>query len=320
MPNYFNANSFQPQPQQGGLPGATQGFDHQQDRQRYEQMVGLQKMITAYELAKTHEEMTQGYGQRQAERGAKTSGFDLQTMINQGAQRTPGYVPAMVGGQMGEANTKEAQGRLAMGTLETAIPAGNAANRAKTLEDEARHLEILASDPLQVAMEYENFRKKAPAWAGLPEKYSDEVPKRLRKIQEMITQSPAHRRDIDKETVKGNLDIKKQEVANRGQLDAAKQRAMARVRGVFEEFTRAKNAEKLVLGKMILAEPDLDEGFRRKIEAAMQMAQRAEAERLGRNGVDINNLKDPSAIPNQIHERLGGDGPQPQRSLGKTPE
>lgn len=197
--NYFNPNAYKPSSQGMMLENA---YDNQMDRQRYEEMAGLQKLLTAYDLAKQHEELTQGYGQRQAERGSKTSGFQLDEALNRGSMSNPDYVPTMVRGKMGEAQSKEAKGRVDLGTADTQITATNESNRGKTLEDVARRFEILsAGGNLNVAGAYQQFYNTMPAEykAHFPRQYTPQVPEMLRAMNKAITDNPAHRRDMAKQ-------------------------------------------------------------------------------------------------------------------------
>lgn len=197
--NYFNPNAYRPTSQGMGMENA---YDMQMDRQRYDEMAGLQKLLTAYDLAKSHEDLTKGYRQRQAERGAKTSGFQLDEALNRGSMDNPNYVPGMVRGKIGEAQTKEAKGREDIGTVESKIGAANAGNRVKSLEDKARQLEMMAAGGnLNVAGAYQRFYDGIPNEYKefFPKQYTPEVPNILRQLSATATENAPHRRDMAKQ-------------------------------------------------------------------------------------------------------------------------
>lgn len=319
--DYFNANSFKPMQPQGQFAGAGAGFDYQQDRQRYDQMVQLQKLLTGLEAAKRQEEFTQGFGQRQAERGSKTAEFDLKRMIDTQAQQTSGYGGAIVGGRMGEANTKEAAGRKAMGTLQTDITAGNAKNRTATLEDEARRLEYLTAggDNLAGNMEYQKFYNNIPddLKGHFPKQYDKSVPETLRKIHNVLTQSPAHRRQVDEIGQKGAWDIKKQETANAGAVNVANARSGARNLDFDQALKRAATpAHIMSIASQIDADTTIDERQRDTLKARAKAAfdkmvafEAAKADKQP----GIADLRDPGAPGNRVNERLNPGGGQQQQ-------
>lgn len=275
--NYFNPNSYKPD--SGGLM-MTNAYDYQVDRQRFQEMSDLQKMMAMAELAKQREELEQGLPVRQAQRGAQTSGFNLENQIN--LQMNP---QTMARGKEGLAQSQQAAGATAMGTLQSGIASTNATNQAKTLEDEARQLEILASQgPLAVNEYYQRFRQGAPAWVGLPEVYDASVPGRLKQIQQAITQNPAHRRDIDKENVKGEWDIRKIQEQNAGRLAEARAKQTQKTMDYDQALKKANNIPAIMsITSQIEADPDLPEdqkaGLRARASAALDMMRRLEAGR-----------------------------------------
>lgn len=269
--NYFNPNSYKPD--SGGLM-MTNAYDYQVDRQRFQEMADLQKMMAMAELAKQREELEQGLPVRQAQRGSQISGYNLENQINQRMDPS-----TMAGGKMGLAQSQQAAGQTALQTMPGNIAQTNAQNRAKTLEDEARQLEILAEGgPLEVAEYYQRFRQGAPAWVGLPEVYDASVPQKLRMIQNAITQNPQHRRAEGIENIKGAWDVEKQRVANEGSLASARERQSAKQKSfeqLLNEALLSKNDEAtLRAASIILSDPDSDPGLRNKAVAASEQARR----------------------------------------------
>lgn len=314
LTNYFNPMSFKPQ--EGGL-GMTSGYDYQMDRQRFAEMSDLQKLMIQHQLALENENLIRGVPERQAQRQANTAKYGLEEAISRGTDPS-----IMVSGKHGAAQSQAATGKFDLGTVEGRISSTNAGNRTKTLEDEARTLEFLATQgPLAVAEHYKRFRQGAPAWVGLPEVYDASVPARLKQINQILVNNPAQKRALDLEDRKGEWDLKKQKLANEGQLNAAKARAAARARSLMEEFNRAKLEEKLSIGAQILAIEDLDEGTRRQVSAAMEAARRAIAARADRSSWSPNDLNDPNAPGNRVLDRLNQPGtgqPQPQYVPGQV--
>ena len=315
--NYFNPNSYKPD--SGGLM-MTNAYDYQVDRQRFQEMSELQKMMAMAELAKQREELEQGLPVRQAQRGAQTSGFNLEQQMNQFMNPQ-----TMAQGKMGLAQSQQAAGQTALETMPGNIAQTNASNRSKTLEDEARTLEVLASQgPLAVNEYYQRFRQGAPAWVGLPEVYDASVPGRLKQIQNAITQNPAHRRDIDKENVKGEWDLKKQRLANEGALATARTRQTQKTMDYDQALKKANNIPAIMsITSQIEADPDLPEdqksGLRARAAAALDMMRRLEAGRAEARTPPIEQAIR-GGVGDSLQRRLEGGQPgtggQPGRQLG----
>ena len=194
--------------------GMENAYDMQMDRQRYEEMAGLQKLLIAYDLAKQHEDLTKGAGQRQAERQSKTSGFQLEDALNRGSMNNPNYVPGMVRGRIGEAQSKEAKGREDIGVVDEKIAAGKAGYRVKSLEDKARQLEMMAAGGnLNVAGAYQRFYDGVPNEYKefFPKQYTPEVPNILRQLSATATENAPHRRDMAKQ---GSINTTQQGIAS----------------------------------------------------------------------------------------------------------
>jgi hypothetical protein len=305
----------------GGTPvndrrwGAAAGFESAINtlRQQEAQQYALQEMMLQNQ--KRGMENTR-YA---AENPSKFAEFDLNEMLSRAKQNTPGFGQQMAMGEMGNAQQQQARGRLAMGTVESEIPATNASNQFKQAKDVLSRIEMLTpmirQGGMQGNMVYQQLRHSLPPelQGGLPPMAGPEADQALSRIRQHLVQSVPHAQSMEEIDRKGEWELWKQGLANEGHVDAARTRAGAKVRSLIEDFNRAKNAEKLALGAQLLADPDVDDRTRAQVKAAMEMARKAEAERLGRGQVDINNLRDAGAIQGQINQRLGGGEQQPQQ-------
>lgn len=315
--NYFNPNSYKPD--SGGLM-MTNAYDYQVDRQRFQEMADLQKMLAQAELAKQQEDLNEGRPVRQAQRGAQTSGFNLENQMNQFMNPQ-----TMAQGKMGLFQSQQAAGQTALETMPGNIAQTNAQNRSKTLEDEARTLEVLASQgPLAVNEYYQRFRQGAPSWVGLPEVYDASVPGRLKQIQNAITQNPAHRRDIDKENVKGEWDIRKIQEQNKGRLAEARAKQTQKTMDYDQALKKANNIPAIMsITSQIEADPDLPEdqksGLRARAGAALEMMRRLEAGRAEARTPPIEQAIR-GGVGDSLQRRLEGGQPsgtpQPGRQSG----
>jgi hypothetical protein len=192
------------------------------------------------------------------------------------------------------------------------IGATNSGNFLKTLENGARSLEFTgAQSPMMADATYQQIYSSMPEQyrSLFPQRYDPSVPQRMNALSQILRNSPEHDRAVNLEETRGrNTWINTI-------LQGANSRATASIRlgskrTLIEEFNRAKNAEKLTLGPQLLADPDVPDAEKAKIQAAYQAAIRAESERLGRGGIDFNDPTNPGAVAQGIRGRLGADGPQ----------
>lgn len=252
------------------------------------------------------------------ENPSKFAQFDLERMISEAKMQEPGYGRQMALGSMGEAQQQQAKGMYQMGTVDTEIPRGNAQNNFAMAKSVLERIELMTPAMQQGGMQgnmiYNQLRQSLPPGMQntLPPMFGPEAMHALDKIRQGLVQSVPHEQQMQEIDNRGGWDLARQGLANEGQIATARTRAGAKVRSLMEEFNRAKNAEKLTLGTMILASDEVDDATKQQVRAAMQMAARAESERLGRGNVDINNLRDPGAIPDAINRRLGGGQQTPQ--------
>ncbi len=174
------------------------------DKSRYDQLMGLQQLMTQTAQQTAAEEFEQGRGMRQAERGSKESNFLLEQMINNQARNTPGYAPAMIGGKMGTAQEQQVKGQVALGTQDSTIGTKNTENLVRGLENASRYMEIAATNnPTMAQAGYMQLLEKLPPQLRqrFPSQYTPEVPKMLQALSDTIKNSPEHRRTMEKTRV-----------------------------------------------------------------------------------------------------------------------
>lgn len=187
--NYFNPGSARPTDL--GVPGLA-GLQNWYDRQMYDRLMSLQEQ----HMGDLNETYRLDAPVRAAERPAKISGFDLQSAMSR-AKNTPENIQTMVGGELGEARTKAAQGYIAERTRESDADVKNYENLGKQMDYAADQMERMgALNPAMGQSEWRNFRSTLPkqVQAQLPENYSPEVPQLLRNYSKAVVNSVAHQR------------------------------------------------------------------------------------------------------------------------------
>lgn len=329
LTNYFNPETYKPGAQLDLLTGS--GYDQQMDRTRFGEMANLQKALAMLDIMQKTETQTQGYDARQAERGRDVSKFDLERMISGNAQQMTDYAGAMNRGKMGEAQFNEARGREAIGTVDSTIKKTNTGNEAAVFENEARKLEIMASNsPLELNMEYQKFLSGVPQQFkhAFPQQYNATVPQTLRRIQDAVRDNPAHRRATDLEDVKGFWDLAKQRESNEGSLATARVRGAQKFKDYDQSLKEAKSSAHIMsIATQIQSDPEIpadkQASLLARAKAAFNAMAQLEASRAdSRNPAISDVIGEPGAVGNRVRDRLSGDGTDPrptqQYTIGQT--
>ncbi len=134
----------------------------------------------------------------------QTPGEVQQTQLK-GAQaqqlNTPSSLSSYQRGMEGLWGSQEAAGREALGTVEGRTTATNMANVIKSLEGAARHLEMTAAtSPMFGQAEYQRFYEALPPGIAkmFPRQFSPDTPDMIKSLSSMLTNSPEHRREMEK--------------------------------------------------------------------------------------------------------------------------
>lgn len=201
--NYFNPQGMDPGV--GWKPsGALGGMLYADREAKYQDAVSLQDAMARISTQMEQEKLNTyraDEGVRSAERPAKISGFGVDTALNNQRLGSPDFAPAMVRGQIGEAGTKEAKGKFDLGTSQSNIDSTNLSNVLKGMEAAGRQLEMYnASNPMMGELEYKAFLEKVPAGVRrmFPDSYGPGVNEAIKRISSAITNSPEHRREMEK--------------------------------------------------------------------------------------------------------------------------
>lgn len=325
MLDYFNPNSTNPTSQmQGPLQGPLAsgplgGFYAGQDRQRYQQMANLQQMLVQLEERKKREEMEEGYPQRQAERGYKTTDFQRQQQIGQQALRTPGYAPSMVGGEMGVANQNQAKGRVALGTVDSDILAGNEKNLTQVGDDRYKRLvthmdtytpALMNASPIDPNTQniYNQFRKglPGPLQSKFPEQFNPAVTKTLMGFREHLVNSVPQQRAVGLQNVKDIADQKRQDSVNRTAIEVANIRITNKNKS-YEQLLRESKGDDYAALRIVASIESDDEAspeLKQRARAVGAQAQRNLAARADRGSFAPGDLNNPNAIGDRVRDRL----------------
>jgi hypothetical protein len=200
--NYFNPNAVKPQ--NGYAPtGPLGGGQWAADQQQQEYALGLQRLLAQDALKKQMME-TESYGLdspvRAAKRPADIAKSGLEAMVANESAAIPGYGRQMGLGAIGEAQTKQAAGDVAMGTRQSTIDHTNAGNQLGTMERAIQQMEyISAAQPLEGAGAYKQLYETLPPHLKqyLSPNYDASTPQRLQALSKALQNNVAQRRTMD---------------------------------------------------------------------------------------------------------------------------
>jgi hypothetical protein len=325
--DYFNPQAVRPQ-QSFEPPAGLAGMMYMRDRQMYDQLTPLQKQMMEIEARRKAAEF-QDYNLdapvRQAKRGADISKSGLDEMLNTTRRTTQGYGDAIAGGEMGAAQSTQAQGMFDMGTVGSRMDAANVGNQNKTEEGvldmfyrSAPRLKTAAqASPVAAEMEYKRFISGLPQniRAKLPPSYSPQVQQLLDGMLEQHVNNPTQRRASALQKQQDEEAYRRTDRSARATEFAATQRASASSRSLLTQFNRSTTPETIdALGTALLADREnLDPRDVIKIEAGVQQARRILAMKAGKGQLNMDNpTGSPSSVADDLNKFLGGGG-QPQQ-------
>lgn len=157
---------------------------------------------------------------------------------------TPEMVQGYGEGQQGLWQTQSAKGKLDQGTLQSTMDSSNMGNVSKSLEDAARYLEMnAAASPMFGQAEYQRFRNSLPAniQRSFPDMYTPDIPKQIKTLSEMLTNTPKHRGEMALESKRRDS----MEAANRYRSDTQYEIALLRMDEAWLRFGGSSAKQKV---------------------------------------------------------------------------
>ena len=199
--NYLNPTSINPSfPQQPG--GALSGYLAYQDRQHFQDVIGLQKLMQVMEAAKQEEELTQGRSARTAERGAsEAKNLLAQVMANQQRGSQP-YLDASLAGQIGTNQSLAAKGFVDQATTGDKVMESRLGAQGSGIEFLNRaipRIKAATTTPLQAQVYLETLQQMPKEVRGIfPQEYGPQSIPMLEALQKQLVNSPKHAGDMEK--------------------------------------------------------------------------------------------------------------------------
>lgn len=317
MNNYFNPlamnsdSGWKPQGFLGGMMWS-------QDNARKQEMLGLQQMLIDENLRRQRAENTTYEKEepvREAERGSKIGKFGVDRMVSDAARSTPGYGAAMVGGQMGEARVKDAQGQLAMHDMEGQKQLAQQERVGKMWENTAQQLEYARSmGGLNAQAQWDSVYKTLPA--GVREHFNPafdaQTPEKLKALSESVMNNVAQRRKMAEAQLQSDTAIKVGQGNNRATVEAAEVRSLYNSLGR-EQRAKLDNITATLIEK--LANGTIT-------EQEMRTLQYIDAVKKGQNAASASTAMDPNYLRWLLlqGDRTPPARPQPQATPVPAPK
>ena len=199
-----------------------------------------------------------------------------------------GSLPELLAGEVGEAQTKAAQGRVAGATADSDIEVRKSDAQTKISSNELTSLSNMVSsfhaqmtsNPMMAPYLYSQMREAIPEnlRSQFPETFTPKVMDGLGKMKQALSQTIPHLQAMELQRMKEEGDTKRAGIAAKATTDAAATRAAATVKSLATLFNDAvakgDNERVLNTGSMILAQPELADADRKQVEAAMAQARR----------------------------------------------
>lgn len=232
----------------------------------------------------------------------------------------PAFLEAMSQGQMGDAYSKFAKGTTDMATMGTGIDATNAANTTNALTQTVQQLRAQAAfSPMMAQANYQTFRAKLPPQVQqfMPTMYD---PESVENAVKVFTDTPQHRGQMEVEKLKSDTALKVGQGNNAATVEAAKYRAGARIKDLFDQFQSAKTPEQMLfVGQMILNSDEADERTKAMVRKGTETAARIIAQKNSKGSIDFNNpTGGTGGIENDYWQRLLGGPNAPGPTQGNT--
>ena len=298
--NYVNPTAIRPE-YNWKPSGVLAGMLYAQDRQRYDQVADLQDQMMGHAAAKSREDLIQGAPVRQAERDATLR--DLPMKSRELAATTEGK-------ELGTEFTRATQpGRIGATNAQSEATVSNQnllqmQNRMAVAEALSRIGGPAAVPQMAQILKQSGMNMQDPfiqSLLNVPD--PSQVPARARAAREAL--SAAYSQEMDKERMQQAGADRRVERQGWWSVEVAKQRSASRTLNMIQRFEAAKTTEVMqALGEMILVDPEIDEGIKMRVRAAVEQARRSEAAKRAGGQVQIPGLPQPGATAPEIQQRL----------------
>ena len=237
------------------------------------------------------------------------------------ARGKQGILPQTLEGMIGEAQTKAAGGKVAMGTADTDIAATNSTNKAKISANELTGLSNtvssyhaqMSSNPMMAPYLYSQMREAIPEnlRAQFPETFTPKVLEGLGKMKVSLSQTIPHLQAMELQKLKEEGDTKRAGIAAQSAKDVAQMRIDAKTKTTVDAWNKALGSgnEMAIMstGDIILNDPEVDDSFKRQIKPTVEKARLIVAQKRGEKAIPgIGNIPGSDAAAQRILDQLGG--------------
>jgi hypothetical protein len=267
-------------------------------------MMGLESMLTGNQQA-----------QFNLQRDQQNQPFNLdklrdEAMAARGRMENPAYYPAMQQGDIDRAGALGIDLKVKRGTADSSIAEQNSANEIKALTNHLMRVQAVGSqNPLLGQAEYQRVMQTvSPELKSIMPGMYD--PKSINETLNLLSQTPAHRGEMEKTHATNAMHIIVGQGNNRATVEAASLRAKAKVKDLLEQFESAKTPEQMhMYGTMILMDPEVDAQTKQQVQAGVNSASRLIAEKNAKGQFNFNNPRAGAGpIADETYGRLGGNG------------
>ena len=239
------------------------------------------------------------------------------------ARGKTGILPSTLEGLVGEAQTKAAGGKLAVGTLDTDIAATNSTNKSKISSNELTNLNNtvssyhaqMSSNPMMAPYLYTQMRAALPESMRdqFPETFTPKVLDGLGKMKTALAQTIPHLQAMELQNLKEKGDTERTVIT----AEATKAAAVTRANGTAKTLASAWNKAiasgnpqaVITAGTALLTSGELDEEEKKSIEATMKKAATMwAAKEAPRQVPQLGSIPGSDAAAARLLQQLGGPG------------
>ena len=240
------------------------------------------------------------------------------------ARGKTGIIPQTLEGMVGEAQTKAAGGRVATATADTDIALSRSNAKSKISANELTNLSNMvssyhaqmSSNPMMAPYLYSQMRDAIPEnlRAQFPETFTPKVLEGLGKMKQSLSQTIPHLQAMELQNLKEKGDTERTNITAAATRDAAATRASMRVKTLAAQFNEAlaKGNDSGIIssGSQLMLDPEIEEGDKARIKAAVDQATRRLGVKLGPKAVPgIGNIPGSDVAAERIIEQLQGPKP-----------
>ena len=234
-----------------------------------------------------------------------------------------GSLPELLAGEVGEAKTKAAQGRVAGATADSDIAVRKSDAQIKISSNELTSLSNMVSsyhaqmtgNPMMAPYLYSQMREAIPEnlRSQFPETFTPKVMDGLGKMKQALSQTIPHLQAMELQRMKEEGDTKRTNISAAATKEAAATRATMRVKTLAAQFNEAlaKGNDSGIIssGSQLMMDPEIEEGDKTRIKAAVDQATRRLAVKLGPKAVPgIGNIPGSDVAAERIIQQLQGPG------------